>query len=188
MPQEQKAINVVNLHLHLTDEKLNEIINVLEKHDIEIKFRENYEPQASLFDSIIIFFNEPLTKQILLNLLSAGVFEAIKIYLLPLYKNLTKFKTINSAGVQKQSSLNIRLKTSNSALNVPIPSNLSDNQFYAYLDMVHKTLINLGRNDILNFKEYNEYVIEGEEGEEKTLKTKTMVEYALEQRTKKKKS
>lgn len=149
MPQDTYSIYVENLHLPLSNDKLNEIITTLKQHEIDIIFSENLEPKASLFSAISIIFNEPLVKQIILNLFSAGVFEAIKISLLHLYNCLKKFKNISSNGKQEQSSLNIRLKTDNITLNLPIPNNLHDEQFLAYLDMAQNTLIEIGKSDII---------------------------------------
>jgi hypothetical protein len=180
MSEEEKLIYVENLHLNLTDKKINEITNLLKQHDITINYFKNLEPRASLFETINIIFNEPITKQILLNLISAGAFEAIKTSLLPLYNSLNKIKIIKAGGKQEQPSLNIMFKTKNNTLNILIPSNLPDNQFKDYLDMAQKTIIELGKGDILKSTEYNEFVLESEEENKKSLKVKTMREYIFE--------
>jgi len=186
MENEQNSIYVENLHLSLTNEELNEIINLLKQNDIEINFRENHEPKASLFTALSIFFNEPITKQIILNLISSGAFEAIKYSLFQLYKNINKFKYIQLGNKPEPQTFNIKYKINNIKLNIPVPSNLSDKQFSLYMDMTHKTLIELGKSDILQSSVYNEYIIESEEGQEE-LKVKTIIEYAREQHQKQKK-
>jgi len=185
MENEPNSIYVENLHLSLSDDELDDIICLLKQNNVEINFIEDHEPKASFLTALNIFFNEPITKQIILNLLSSGAFEAIKYSLFQLYKNINKFKIIQLGNKPKSQSLNIKFKANNIKLNFPIPSNLNNEQFSLYMDMINKTIIELGKSDILKSSVYNEYIIEGEEGQEK-LKVKTMIEYAREQQQKQK--
>jgi len=54
----RKSIRVENLHLPLSENEREEIINKLNQHEIEIVFFETRDlPRASVFEAITIFFN-----------------------------------------------------------------------------------------------------------------------------------
>lgn len=80
----------------------------------------------------------------------------------------------------------LRLKTEKIEIIAPIPNNLNDKQFSDYMDMLQKTLIELGANQTQNIERYECFIIEYID-EQSNLKVKTMLQYAVERTTEQKK-
>ena len=191
----ENAIFVENLHLFLSKEERNGVVNALSQQQIEIVFHENENTvNASLFTAVTILFNEPLTKMIIADLLTMAAYDAIKYTISCFLANLKKIKLVKLSSKKEKvneipAQLNLRLKTSNAEMNVLLPNNLTHDQNLDYVDRMLKTMVELGKTEILRTQNYEMYIIEGNDDENpELLKVKTCIEYMKEQRILKEKN
>jgi hypothetical protein len=186
----EDGIFVENIHLPMSNEEKNKMFNLLDKQHIEIICRENKNAvNACLFDAVTVFFNEPLTRKILADLLTMAAYDAIKFAISCFLNNLKHFTLLRHSGKygleKKSAQLNVRLKTGNCEMNALIPNNLTHEQNLDYFDRVLKTLVELGKTAIPNTQTYEVYVIDGkDEDKPELLKVKTIIQYGYEQRMK----
>jgi Mg/Co/Ni transporter MgtE len=175
---EKNAIRVENLHLSLSNDECNEIIDLFNFNKIDIIFFDTRNsPKASLFDAITILFNEPLTKTIIANLLSSATYDVIKSVLYRLFRNKKQHIIYNLSSKEKEASVNLHFETDSVQIIAPIPDNLNKKQFSGYMDMLHKTMVELGKHQIPNIKTQE---ILNKEKNNDSLTVKTILQYSKE--------
>jgi hypothetical protein len=188
----ENTIMVENLSKSLSDNERKKIEDMLHSNNIHIGFYET-GPQASLFDAITIFFNEPLTKMIITGLLTSGTYDVIKFVVscfLSKLKNAFLIKFDSKEGVVKKNipQLNLHLRTGNAEINILVSDNLSHEQMLEYMDKARKTIIELEKTKIRNLKNHETFVIVSYDDKSELVKVMTIVQYAKEQQKKNQKS
>jgi len=177
----KSAIGVENFPFFMLDEfdeKRNELENLLKEHQIELVFIEKRSgPIASVFQAIPILINEHLTELIIAGLLFPAAYDAIKFTILRLVKGIRQGFFLASSGKTVDASAKLKMNVGNAEILAPIPSDLTDEQFAKYMDMLPKALAELKCNQIPNVERYECFIIEYDD---EKLRTITMTQYARE--------
>jgi hypothetical protein len=185
----KNVIHVEGLYKYLSNGERKEINNILHSNNIEIDYHE-IEPKASLFEALIVFFNEPLTMSLISGLLTSTASDAIKFVVLRLLSKIKKiyFASFNSSKnklvKRKCSNLDLHINIGNINVDVLMTNNYTHKQNLEYLDKVFSKIIELGKTQPQNLQTNEFFVIENDDKNPKSLKTMTMVEYAKEQQRK----
>lgn len=179
----KNAIVVENISFCLSNDEKKKLEDTLNENHIDLFFYEQRSIQNSFFETLSIYFNKHLTELIVAGILVPATYEAIKFAVFKIVKGVNKF--IRNAEKNKPIT-SLRLKTEKIEIIAPIPNNLNDKQFSDYMDMLQKTLIELGANQTQNIERYECFIIEYID-EQSNLKVKTMLQYAVERTTEQKK-
>jgi len=176
----KSAIWVENFPFFMIDENRNELENLLKEHHIELIFIEKRSGAiASIFQAIPIFINEHLIELIIAGLLFPATYDAIKFTILRLVKGIRQGFFLASSGEKIDSSAKLKMNVGSAEILAPIPSDLTDEQFAKYMDMLPKALAELKRNQIPKIEMYECFIIEYRPDNEE-LRTITMKQYASE--------
>lgn len=185
---QENAIFVEEFHFVIPQDEQNEIKKLLSTHKINVVFSEKKkEPTASLFNAISIYINEHLIELIVAGIILPSAYNAIKFFILRLLKHLKKITVINSAGEQKEASMNFKFKIEETEIIAPIPKGLNDEQFSIYMDMLQETMLKINETEKSHTKTYDLLIIELN-NKDMLLTTKTMVQYMKEKREQQSKS
>jgi len=179
-----KTITAMNLGLSMTDEERRELEIALEKHEIKMIFLERrHGAIASIFTSLPIFLSEELVISIMHGVIGAAAYDTIKFAISKLMGCVKNFSFLTGDEKQIEATVSLDFKIGNAEIKAPIPENLSDEQFSAYMDMLSKTIEGMKDTQIPHLTMYESFVIDyTKEGE--SLRVLTMVQYAREQHKK----
>ncbi|HZK55217.1 MAG TPA: hypothetical protein VFC84_13605 [Desulfosporosinus sp.] len=160
--------------LFLSPEDRRSIEDILSKVDIGfgcIELRNG--PKASLFHGIAVFINENLTSLFVGRLLMPGAYDAIKFAFKKIVDGIKNGSArIVSANKISMPECILKFVTKKGHLEVPIPNNLTDEQFEKYMDLL-KVAIQTLNEDIIN---QGHLIAEFEMKSEKVI-IKTVLEY-----------
>lgn len=158
----------------LSPEDRQSVEYVLSKVDIGFVCIElRSEPQASFFQGIAVFINENLTSLIVGSFLMPGVYDAMK-FAFKKIVNSIKNGPVRIVSTTKISMPKCILKfvTKKGHIEVPIPNNLSDEQFEKYMNLLKIAIESLTEDTISK----GELIAEFEPELEK-IHIKTVLEY-----------
>jgi len=184
----RNVIHVEGLAKYLSNNERERINNLLYSNNIEIDYHE-FEPKASLFESLTIIFNDSLIKLIFSGLLTSSAYDAIKYVILSFVKKLKKifFASIdgnNKLIKRKCSNLDLHINIGNINVDVLLSNSYTHKQNLEYLDRVFGKITDLAKTQPSNMQTKEFYVIENDDKNPKSLKIMTMLEYAKEQQRK----
>lgn len=164
----------------LTPEERDKLEKDFSSYKIEIAFYETRGIQMSVFDCIFLYFNQNLSELIITGLLAPVVYDLIKSSALFLFKRIKKLlHKVTVKGITKVTP-SIRLKCGNAEITAVIPDNLSDEQFYAYMDLLKQTLSDVNEHKFQPLLKYQAFIAEYD-ANSNYIKVSTITEYGYEQ-------
>ncbi|HCX79664.1 MAG TPA: hypothetical protein DG577_09650 [Firmicutes bacterium] len=173
----ESGISARNVSHFLPPEERKALEEELNRHGIGLVFFEQRSAQASIFKTIVVYLNEHLTELFITGLLAPAAYDAIKTTLLCLTKHIAIF--FRKHGKKEETYPNMRITIGKAEVIAPIPSNLNEKQFSAYLTILQSTLKELSNNVVPKIKKYECFIVEYNDATTK-LSMKTVTKYGME--------
>lgn len=172
----ESGIVAENLSFGLSSAEIEEIERKLNEHEIGLLFIEKRGVQSSIFNTLYIYINAHLTELIVASLLAPAAYDAIKYTISFL---IEKVKCFFRKADESKPIVSLKLNIGKAEIIAPIPSNLNDEQFSYYMDMLQNSLVEIASIQNSNEKKYEYFVVEYSD-DQKSLKIKTVTEYGAE--------
>lgn len=169
-------IMVKNIFFVISSEERNTIASKLNENNIGIEFIETRGIENSIFDAFSIYINAHLTELIISGLLAPAAYDAIKKTIYFIVKGIGRFAFRSK---KDGPEVCVKFKNERAEIIAPIPEYLNDIQFANYMDMLSKSIKELGQSQVYNIKEFDYYIIEFDNAKNKTV-IKTITEYGME--------
>jgi hypothetical protein len=127
-------IIVKNTSCIIPSEQRIEFEEALKRYEIGLLFHEERYLQA-LFSTVCFYINAHLTELFICGLLAPAAYDVFKSTIFAISKRIMSFLKNHK---NKEENPGIQLKIGKAEIIVPIPNNLSDEQFSIYMDSVRE--------------------------------------------------
>lgn len=169
-----------NVYHLITAEEREKLEEDFANQKIGIDFYETRGMQMSVFDCIYLYLNQNLSELLITGLLAPAAYDLIKSSALFLIKRVKKLLHKVSAKRISEVKPSIQLKCGNAEITAVIPDNLSDEQFYAYMDLLKQTLSEVNEHKFQPLLKYQSFIAEYD-ANSNYIKVSTITEYGYEQ-------
>jgi len=180
----KNVIHIEILSKYLSKGEKEKIDSILNDNNLEIKYHD-YEPKASIFDAISLFFSDNLMYIILTSIISAAAYDALKFTILRLLKTIKKVRLFSSNSITnkiiKKKGTEIVLHFNNIInVNVIISNKINKKINLEYIDNFFAKIKELNKLHENNVEAKEIYIIEYDK-KTKSMRTITLTDYAKEQ-------
>lgn len=173
----ENNIMLENISFLFSSEERDSIEKAFDEQEIGILFFEKRGIQNSIFDTAMIYINSNLTDLIIAGLLAPAAYDLLKNTILFVGRKISAF--VHRAK-KDEPVISLKMKSGDAEIIAPIPTNLSNEQFQIYMDMLQKALLEANEPKLKKVTKYECFVAECDEKMEKVI-VKTMLEYGHEQ-------
>ena len=174
----ESNIAVVNFSYFIPSVIRKELEEALNTHEIKLLFYDGKQNsiQMSLFQTVIIYINGHLTELFICGFLAPAAYDTLKKVILFVAKSISGF--IRKLG-KDETFPSMKMKVGNAEIIIPIPSNLSDEQFSTYMSTLQNTLKTFSDNEARKVGRYDIFIVEYKDKAEK-MSIKSISQYGAE--------
>jgi len=173
----ENNIMLENVSMLFSNEERDSIVQAFDEQEIGVLFFGKRGMQSSIFDTAMIYINSNLTDLIIAGLLAPAAYDLLKNTILFVGRKISAFvhRAKKDAPV-----ISLKMKSGDAEIIAPIPTNLSNEQFQMYMEMLQKALSEANEPKLKKITKYECFVAECDENMGKVI-VKTMLEYRHEQ-------
>lgn len=173
----ENNIMLENISMLFSNEERDSIVQAFDEQEIGVLFFEKRDIQNTVFDTVMIYINSNLTDLIIAGLLAPTAYDLLKKMILFVGRKISAFVFRTK---KDEPAISLKMKSGDAEIIAPIPTNLSDEQFEMYFNMLQKSLSEASEPKLKKVTKYECFIAECDEKMEKVV-VKTIHEYGYEQ-------